>query len=102
MRVYIGQQTKWEPIHRCGLRVWEHNNDLADGFCKQYAVHSLVWYEVHEIMESAIGREKAIKNYPGSHAPAWERENLNKEEIWKDSHVCIYWPANEMEPYTPV
>ena len=62
-------------------RVWEHKNGLAEGFTKRYAVHDLVWYEVHETMESAIGREKAIKE--------WKR-NLKLEMIekgnpdWKD------------------
>ena len=42
-------------------RVWQHQNDLVDGFTKQHGVHILVWYELHETMESAIIREKAIK-----------------------------------------
>jgi len=42
-------------------RVWEHKNDFVEGFTKQYGVHALVWYEVHETMESAIAREKALK-----------------------------------------
>jgi putative endonuclease len=44
-------------------RVWEHKNDLIDGFTKNYRVHDLVWYEQHETMESAIMREKAIKEW---------------------------------------
>ena len=44
-------------------RVWEHKNDLAEGFTKRYQVHDLVWYEVHETMESAISREKALKKW---------------------------------------
>jgi putative endonuclease len=42
-------------------RVWEHKNDFVDGFTKQYGVHTLVWYELHQTMESAISREKALK-----------------------------------------
>jgi len=42
-------------------RIWEHKNDLTEGFTKRYRVHTLVWYEVHDNMESAITREKAIK-----------------------------------------
>ena len=42
-------------------RVWQHKNDLVEGFTKRYGVHSLVWYEVHDTMESAVVREKAIK-----------------------------------------
>ena len=44
-------------------RVWAHRNDLVEGFTKRYRVHNLVWYEVHESMESAIRREKAIKKW---------------------------------------
>ena len=44
-------------------RVWGHRNDLVEGFTKRYRVHRLVWYEVHGSMESAIGREKALKKW---------------------------------------
>ena len=44
-------------------RIWEHKNDLAPGFTKRYRVHDLVWYELHDSMESAICREKAIKEW---------------------------------------
>ena len=44
-------------------RVWEHRNNLVDGFTRQYGVHALVWYELHDTMISAIQREKAIKNW---------------------------------------
>jgi len=49
-------------------RIWEHKNDMVEGFTKRYSVHTLVWYELHESMESAILKEKRIKE--------WER-------IWK-------------------
>ena len=42
-------------------RVWEHKSDFVEGFTKQYQVHTLVWYEVHGDMESAIVREKQLK-----------------------------------------
>ncbi|MFC1840226.1 GIY-YIG nuclease family protein [Thermodesulfobacteriota bacterium] len=44
-------------------RVWEHRNNVTDGFTKKYDVHKLVWYEIHSTMESAINREKRIKKY---------------------------------------
>ena len=44
-------------------RVWEHKSDLVEGFTKRYGVHILVWYELHSSMESAITREKAIKEW---------------------------------------
>ena len=44
-------------------RVWQHRNDLVEGFTKRYGVHRLVWYEAHENMESAITREKMLKRW---------------------------------------
>jgi putative endonuclease len=44
-------------------RIWEHKHNLVEGFTKKYSVHTLVWYEVHVTMESAILREKAIKSW---------------------------------------
>ena len=44
-------------------RVWEHKNNLVEGFTSKYGVHTLVWYELHDTMDSAIQREKAIKNW---------------------------------------
>ena len=42
-------------------RVWQHRNDLVPGFTGRYSVHRLVWFELHEEMDSAISREKQIK-----------------------------------------
>ena len=44
-------------------RVYQHRNEMVDGFTKRYRIHDLVWYEVHEIMESAILREKQLKKW---------------------------------------
>jgi putative endonuclease len=44
-------------------RVWQHKNDQVEGFTKRHRVHFLVWYEVYETMESAIAREKAMKEW---------------------------------------
>jgi putative endonuclease len=35
-------------------RVWEHKNDLVEGFTKRYGVHRLIYYELYEDMVSAI------------------------------------------------
>ncbi|OGT66296.1 MAG: GIY-YIG nuclease [Gammaproteobacteria bacterium RIFCSPLOWO2_02_FULL_47_50] len=42
-------------------RIWEHKAKVVKGFTQKYGVNKLVWYEVHETMESALQREKAIK-----------------------------------------
>jgi putative endonuclease len=44
-------------------RVWEHKNNMVEGFTKQYNVQELVWYGLHESMESAIVREKRLKDW---------------------------------------
>ena len=62
-------------------RVWQHKNDFVDGFTKRYGVHTLVWYESHETMESAIMREKAIKEWNR----AWKLKEIEKANpLWRD------------------
>ena len=62
-------------------RVWQHKNDLVEGFTKRYGVHTLVWYEIHETMESAIAREKAIKEW----RRAWKLDLIEKRNpAWRD------------------
>jgi len=62
-------------------RIWEHKNNVMEGFTRRYGVHSLVWYEVHETMESAIRREKAIKEWKR----AWKLELIESVNPgWED------------------
>ena len=62
-------------------RLWEHKNDLGEGFTKRYNVHMLVWYEPHEEMESAIAREKAIKEWKRK----WKLELIERSNPqWRD------------------
>jgi len=64
-------------------RVYQHRNELADGFTKRYGVHELVWYEVHERMESAILREKQIKKWTrGAKINLIERANPEWRDLW--------------------
>ncbi|MDY6989980.1 MAG: GIY-YIG nuclease family protein [Thermodesulfobacteriota bacterium] len=44
-------------------RIWEHKNNMVEGFSKRYNLHRLVWYESHDSMESAIIREKRLKDW---------------------------------------
>ena len=44
-------------------RVWQHKNNFIKGFSSRYDTHTLVWYEIHETMESAFTREKRLKNW---------------------------------------
>jgi predicted GIY-YIG superfamily endonuclease len=42
-------------------RVYQHKEGMVAGFTKKYGCKILVWYELHETMDSAITREKRIK-----------------------------------------
>jgi putative endonuclease len=44
-------------------RVYQHREGMVEGFAKRYGVKILVWFEIHEMMESAIRREKQLKNW---------------------------------------
>ncbi|MEL7446174.1 MAG: GIY-YIG nuclease family protein, partial [Pseudomonadota bacterium] len=44
-------------------RLWQHREGTIGGFTSEYAVRRLVHFEVFETMESAIAREKQIKNW---------------------------------------
>ena len=62
-------------------RVWQHKNDVVEGFTKRYGVHTLVWFEVHEAMDSAIAREKAIKEWKR----AWKIQLIEPNNpTWRD------------------
>ena len=66
-----------------GKRVWEHKSDLVSGFTQRYGVHSLVWYEAHDTMESAIAREKAIKHWHR----AWKTGLIERSNpTWADRY----------------
>lgn len=67
-------------------RVWEHKNHVVDGFTKQHGVDQMVWFEVHETMESAIQREKAIKEWQR----AWKLKLIEEfNPSWKDLYDSV-------------
>jgi putative endonuclease len=62
-------------------RIWEHKSDVAESFTRRYAVHSLVWYEPHETMLSAIARERALKEWKRR----WKLELIERTNPeWRD------------------
>jgi putative endonuclease len=44
-------------------RVYQHRNGLVEGFTKKYGCKRLVWYEVHDELESARYRELQLKKW---------------------------------------
>ena len=68
------------------VRVWQHRNDIVEGFTKQHGVHMLVYFELHDDMESAIVREKRLKKWNR----AWKLrliEEMNPD--WNDLYESI-------------
>ena len=66
-------------------RVWQHKSDLVPGFTKSHGVHTLVWYEPHECMESALNREHSLKRW----SRKWklilvEQTNPNWLDLYQD------------------
>jgi putative endonuclease len=62
-------------------RVYEHKNDLVEGFTKRYGVHMLVHYEVCESKEGALIREKQLKKW----SRAWKIRLIEETNSgWKD------------------
>ena len=50
-------------------RLYEHRQELVDGFTKKYHVHKLVYYEQASDVNAAIAREKQLKG--------WNRKRKN-------------------------
>ena len=62
-------------------RVWDHKQDVHEGFTRRYQVHRLVYFEEHPDIRDAILREKQIKKWKR----AWKIrliEEMNPE--WRD------------------
>ena len=73
--LYIGVTNNLER------RVYEHRQELIDGFSKRYHTHKLVYYEQTGDVKAALEREKQLKG--------WRREKKNAliEAVnpeWKD------------------
>ena len=64
-----------------GRRAYEHRTGAVEGFTPRYGVKRLVYYELHDDIETAIGREKTVKRWPRK----WKLdliEGMNPE--WSD------------------
>ena len=68
-------------------RLYEHKNDLVEGFTKKYRVHKLVYFEQTNDVHSALTREKELKGWRRSRKnalvetvnPQW----IDLSEQWK-------------------
>ena len=61
--------------------VYEHKNNFVKGFTSKYGVRNLVYFEQCESFESALSREKQIKEWKRK----WKLELIEKvNPLWKD------------------
>ncbi|MGA2782429.1 MAG: GIY-YIG nuclease family protein [Smithella sp.] len=62
-------------------RIYEHKQNLTDGFTKEHNIHDLVYYEHHNKVEEAILREKQMKKWNRK----WKIRLIEeKNPEWKD------------------
>ena len=62
-------------------RTWQHREGEIKGFIAKYGIKQLVWFEQHETMETAIAREKQIKEWKR----AWKvRLIVSENPDWRD------------------
>jgi len=67
-------------------RVVQHREGLIPGFTRRYGVKFLVWYELHEMMEAAILREKRLKEWQR----AWKVDLIEaRNEQWDDLAIGL-------------
>ena len=67
-------------------RVYEHKNNLVEGFTQKYDVHNLVYYEKFRSIQDAITREKNMKKWKRK----WKMELIEKSNPnWEDLYYTL-------------
>jgi putative endonuclease len=62
-------------------RIYEHKNNLLEGFSKKYSIHYLVYFEDINDVNSALQREKQFKRWTRK----WKLELIEKfNPDWRD------------------
>ena|SRR3989344_3635378 len=68
-------------------RIWQHKNDIEEGFTKRYKVHNLVYFEQVDSVVSAIEREKRLKKWNRS----WKIKLIEKDNPeWNDLYEDLF------------
>ena len=72
-------------------RVYEHKEDLLEGFTKKHNVKNLVYFEVTDSIEGAILREKQLKTWQRE----WKIKLIQKDNLeW----LCLYHTLYGSQP----
>lgn len=67
-------------------RIYQHKNELADGFTKDHNVKSLVYYEMYEELDEARYRERRLKRWNRD----WKKDLIEKDNPqWQDLYETI-------------
>ncbi|MDD9875633.1 MAG: GIY-YIG nuclease family protein [Gammaproteobacteria bacterium] len=67
-------------------RVWQHKNNINQGFTAKYGIHLLVYVEFYDDMYAAITREKRIKGWKRK----WKLALIEKQNPeWRDLYDDI-------------
>jgi putative endonuclease len=67
-------------------RVYEHKNNLVDGFTKKFGCHTLVYYLQFEDIEAAIMEEKRLKKWKRD----WKIRLIEEgNQTWRDLYPDI-------------
>lgn len=67
-------------------RIYEHKNNLVEGFTKEYNIHKLVYFEDTNDISTAIEREKKLKNWKRK----WKIDLIEKSNPqWKDLYPSL-------------
>ena len=67
-------------------RVYQHKNNLYEGFSNKYKLKNLVWFEVFDDIKNAIIKEKQIKNWKRD----WKIKRIEENNpTWNDLYQTI-------------
>ena len=67
-------------------RVWQHKNNLVEGFTSKYKVDQLVYYEMIEDPNVAVQRERQLKKWNRK----WKLQLIEKmNPTWRDLYDDI-------------
>ena len=76
--IYVG------VTNNLARRIYEHKNKLVEGFSSKYNLNKLIYFECTENVESAIIREKQIKNYSRAKKELLiEKINPSREDLYE-------------------
>ena len=67
-------------------RAWEHRSNALPGFTRRYGVKSLVYFEEHDDINSAIEREKRLKKWQRN----WKIDLIERDNPhWSDLYDSL-------------